>query len=88
VVFILIFYLFKGKHDNAFTLNIISSYRSEYGLHCVSDAIATAIVDCGEDLLVVRTTNRSGLERFLVGLIAEQLVAKTNSSILLVRSPK
>ena len=57
----------------------------EYGLNGVTEAIAAAATDWAADLLVVGTANRRGLERFFVGSVAEQLVAKVSSSILLVR---
>ena len=57
----------------------------EFGLNGVTEAIAAAATDWGADLLVVGTANRRGLERFFVGSVAEQLVAKVSSSILLVR---
>lgn len=60
----------------------------EYGSNGVAEAIAAAAVDWGADLLVVGTANRRGLERFLVGSVAEQLIAKVGSSILLVRPQK
>ena len=58
----------------------------EYGLSGIADAIAAAVYDWKADLLVVGTSNRRGLERFYLGSVAEQLVAKVDSSILLVRS--
>jgi len=60
----------------------------EYGSNGVAEAIAAAAANWGADLLVVGTANRRGLERFLVGSVAEQLVAKVGSSILLVRPQK
>ncbi len=57
----------------------------EYGLNGIAKAIAAAANDWGADLLVVGTSNRRGLQRFFIGSVAEQLVAKVNSSILLVR---
>ncbi|MDH5553544.1 MAG: universal stress protein [Nitrosomonas sp.] len=62
--------------------------EAEYGSNGIAEVIAIATADWGADLLVVGTANRRGLERFFVGSVAEQLVAKVNSSILLVRSPK
>lgn len=59
--------------------------EAEYGLNGISAAIAAAVLEWGADLLVVGTSNRRGLERFFIGSVAEQLVAKVNSSILLVR---
>lgn len=58
----------------------------EYGLSGIAEAIATAVYDWKADLLVVGTSNRRGLERFYLGSVAEQLVTKVDSSILLVRS--
>ena len=57
----------------------------EYGLNGIAEAIAKAAADGEVDLLDVGTANRRGLERFFVGSVAEQLVAKVDSSILLVR---
>ncbi len=57
----------------------------EYGLNGVTEAIASAATDWAADLLVVGTANRRGLERFFLGSVAEQLVTKVSSSILLVR---
>jgi len=56
-----------------------------YGLSGVSEAIAVAVKEWGADLLVVGTANRRGLERFVVGSVAEELVSKVEASILLVR---
>lgn len=57
----------------------------EFGLNGIAEAIAQATIDWNTDLLVVGTANRRGLERFIVGSVAEQLIAKVDSSILLVR---
>ena len=62
--------------------------KTEFGLNGVVEAVAAAVVDWKADLLVVGTANRRGLERFFVGSVAEQLITKVNSSILLVRPPK
>ena len=62
--------------------------ESEHGLNGIAEAIAVATYEWKADLLVVGTTNRRGLERFIVGSVAEYLVAKVSSSILLVRPPK
>lgn len=56
-----------------------------YGLTGISEAIANAVNEWGANLLVVGTANRRGLERFVVGSVAEQVVAKVDASILLVR---
>lgn len=60
--------------------------EAEYGLSGIAEAIAAAVYDWTADLLVVGTSNRRGLERFYLGSVAEQLVTKVDSSILLVRS--
>ena len=59
--------------------------KAEYGLNGVSDAIASVVKDWNADLLVVGTANRRGLERMVIGSVAEQVIAKVESSILLVR---
>lgn len=59
--------------------------EAEYGLQGIADAIAAATSDWGADLLVVGTSNRRGLERFYVGSVAEQLLAKVTASVMLVR---
>jgi nucleotide-binding universal stress UspA family protein len=59
--------------------------EAEYGLNGIIEAIAGAATEWDVDLLVVGTSNRRGLERLVIGSVAEQLVAKVNASILLVR---
>ena len=59
-----------------------------FGLNSITEAIATAATDWDADLVVVGTANRRGLKRFFVGSVAEQLITKINSSMLLVRPPK
>lgn len=48
-----------------------------YGLNGITEAIAAATAAWNADLLVVGTSNRRGLERFIVGSVAEQLIAKS-----------
>jgi len=70
------------------TLNVetrLLEVENEYGLKSIVDVIAAATFEWGADLLVVGTANRRGLERFVVGSVAEQLVAEINCSVLLVR---
>lgn len=57
----------------------------QYGLTGIAEAIAAAVEKWGADILVVGTANRRGLEHFVVGSVAEQLLAKVDTSILLVR---
>lgn len=59
-----------------------------YGLNGISEAIAVAAGEWGAELLAFGSANRRGMERFLVGSVAEQLVAKVDASILLVRPPR
>jgi len=56
-----------------------------YGLNGITEAIARAANEWGADLVVVGTSNRRGLERLVVGSVAEQLIAKVGASVLLVR---
>ena len=59
--------------------------EAEYGLTGIAEAVAGAANEWDADLVVVGTANRRGLERLVFGSVAEQLVAKVDASILLVR---
>jgi nucleotide-binding universal stress UspA family protein len=59
--------------------------EAEYGLTGITEAVAGAANEWEADLVVVGTANRRGLERLVIGSVAEQLVAKVDASILLVR---
>ncbi len=56
-----------------------------YGLNGIVEAIAGAANEWGADLVVVGSSHRRGLERLVIGSVAEQLVAKIDASILVVR---
>jgi nucleotide-binding universal stress UspA family protein len=56
-----------------------------YGLTGIVDAIATAANEWDADLVVVGSSHRRGLERWVIGSVAEQLIAKVDASVLLVR---
>lgn len=56
-----------------------------YGLNGIAEAIANEVNEWGANLLAVGTANRRGLERFVLGSVAELVVAKVDASILLVR---
>ncbi len=51
----------------------------------VSDMLIEAAGEWQADLLVVGTHGRRGIERFFVGSVAERLVRKGSTSLLLVR---
>ena len=51
----------------------------------VAEMLADASAKWQADLLVVGTHGRRGVERFFVGSVAEKLVSKANTSLLLVR---
>jgi nucleotide-binding universal stress UspA family protein len=51
----------------------------------VAEMLADAAAAWQADLLVVGTHSRRGLERFFVGSVAEQLVRKATTSLLLIR---
>lgn len=53
----------------------------------VAEMLAEAAHQWQADLLVVGSHGRRGIERFFVGSVAERLVQKASSSLLLVRSP-
>lgn len=83
--------LLKQAKSSINALNVetrLLEAEAGYGLNGIAEAIAAATTDWNADLLVVGTSNRRGLERFIVGSVAEQLIAKVNSSILLVRPSK
>ncbi len=75
----------KSNTDVLSVETCLLNAEAEYGLNGIAEAIAGAVYDWKADLLVVGTSNRRGLERFYVGSVAEQLVTKVDSSILLVR---
>lgn len=52
----------------------------------ISDMLAEAATEWQADLLIVGTHGRRGVERFFVGSVAERLVRKVETSLLLVRS--
>lgn len=56
-----------------------------YGAAGIAESISAAASEWGADLVVVGTANRRGLDRFVMGSVAEQLVSKVKASILLVR---
>ena len=58
---------------------------ADYGLNGITEAIAVAANEWGADLVVVGTAHRRGLERLVIGSVAEQLVSKVDASVLLVR---
>lgn len=51
----------------------------------VSDMLADAAAEWKADLIIVGTHGRRGMERFFVGSVAERLVRKAETSLLLVR---
>ncbi|MEI7429423.1 MAG: universal stress protein [Betaproteobacteria bacterium] len=51
----------------------------------VAEMLAQASAEWQADLLVVGTHGRRGVERFFVGSVAEKLVSKASTSLLLVR---
>ncbi|CUQ65828.1 UspA [Candidatus Nitrospira inopinata] len=59
--------------------------EAEYGLNGIAEALAEAANEWHADLVVVGTANRRGLERFVIGSVAEQVVSKVDASVLVVR---
>ncbi len=62
--------------------------KKQNGLNSIGEAIATAATDWNADLLVLGTTYRIGAGKFLIGSVAECLVTKVTSSVILVRPEK
>lgn len=56
-----------------------------YGLNGIAEALAQIANEWDADLVVVGTSNRRGLERLVIGSVAEQLLTKVEASVLLVR---
>ena len=56
-----------------------------YGVTGVVDALANGVREWGADLVVVGSSHRRGLVRWVIGSVAEQLIAKVDASVLLVR---
>jgi nucleotide-binding universal stress UspA family protein len=76
----------KASVSGAFTVETrLLEADPTYGLNGIAEVIAAAASEWGAELLAVGTSNRRGMERFLMGSVAEQLVAKVDASILLVR---
>ena len=59
--------------------------EAEYGSNGISKVISAAAADWNADLVVVGTANRRGMDRFVMGSVAEQIVANVDASVLLVR---
>lgn len=57
-----------------------------YGVTGIVDALANGAREWGADLVVVGSSHRRGLERWVIGSVAEQLISKVDASVLLVRS--
>jgi nucleotide-binding universal stress UspA family protein len=57
-----------------------------YGVTGIVDSLANGVREWGADLVVVGTSNRRGLGRWVIGSVAEQLISKIDASVLLVRS--
>jgi nucleotide-binding universal stress UspA family protein len=60
--------------------------EGEYGLNGIAEVVANVAAQWEADLLVVGTKGRRGLERLVIGSVAEKLVHTVEISILLVRS--
>ncbi len=56
-----------------------------YGVTGIVDALANGVREWGADLVVVGSSHRRGLERWVIGSVAEELIAKVDASVLLVR---
>jgi nucleotide-binding universal stress UspA family protein len=78
----------RARSDASATLPVearLLKAEGEYGVNGIAAAVADAITEWGADLLVVGTKGRRGLERLVIGSVAERLVDTVEISILLVR---
>ena len=57
-----------------------------YGVTGIVDALANGAREWGADLVVLGSSHRRALERWIIGSVAEQLISKIDASVLLVRS--
>ncbi|MBH0207345.1 MAG: universal stress protein [Nitrospira sp.] len=57
-----------------------------YGVTGIVDALANGAREWGADLVVLGSSQRQALERWVIGSVAEQLISKVDASVLVVRS--
>lgn len=57
-----------------------------YGVTGIVDALANGTREWGADLVVLGSSHRRALERWVIGSVAEQLISKVDASMLVVRS--
>ena len=57
-----------------------------YGVTGIVDALANSAREWGADLVVLGSSHRRVLERWIIGSVAEQLLSKIDASLLVVRS--
>ncbi len=57
-----------------------------YGVTGIVDALANGAREWGADLVVLGSSHRQALERWVIGSVAEQLLSKIDASVLVVRS--
>jgi nucleotide-binding universal stress UspA family protein len=57
-----------------------------YGVTGIVDALANGAREWGADLVVLGSSHRQALERWVIGSVAEQLISKIDASVLVVRS--
>ncbi|MBA4141688.1 MAG: universal stress protein [Nitrosospira sp.] len=58
---------------------------ADHGLNGVAETIADAVSQSEADLLVVGSQGRRGLERLVIGSVAEKLISTVGISIFIVR---
>ena len=60
--------------------------EAAYGVTGIVDALANGTREWGADLVVLGSSHRRVLERWIIGSVAEQLLSKIDASLLVVRS--
>jgi|APIni6443716594_1056825.scaffolds.fasta_scaffold185030_2 nucleotide-binding universal stress UspA family protein len=76
----------KSAVDDGVTIDTrVLHTEAVYGVTGIVDALANGAREWGADLVVVGTSHRRGLGRWVIGSVAEQLIAKVDASVLLVR---
>ncbi|MEK6786775.1 MAG: universal stress protein [Nitrospirota bacterium] len=78
----------KSAVDDGVTVDTrVLHTEAMYGVTGIVDALANGAREWGADLVVVGSSHRGALERWVIGSVAEQLISKIDASVLLVRSP-
>ncbi len=82
-------------HCQNYLQDIVGQVEAQSGLHAttvvlegpVADAILDYATESGADLIVMSTHGRTGMERWLLGSMAEKVVRGAHMPVMLIRPP-